>query len=227
MQSQPSKKWKPWHKWTLGILIGFVVLMAIAVNSSDIPSKLATSVAKPKTYDSLIGAIMKCEDYKVKEAVVKEDTLFVAVTNPTSEIKNGSANYFLANYALQDSKDIAVSVIYKYDASKSIAKGTYTKPAGMMIADWKRKEIQERWAKEYISSWDGSCRPLEVYLKERMNDADSYENVDTRYLYKPELNAMWVVNRFRGKNAFGGKVLNEVEAIISLNGTVIEVSKPK
>ncbi|NOJ83436.1 transporter [Myxococcus xanthus] len=67
--------------------------------------------------------------------------------------------------------------------------------------------VEMRGEKPVNSSWDGSVPEVEMYLKKVMNDPDSYEHVSSTVPVPHE--AYWLVkSTFRGKNAFGGKVLN-------------------
>lgn len=80
---------------------------------------------------------------------------------------------------------------------------------------------RKRKIEQQFSAWDGSHRNLETYIKRNMNDADSYEHVETSYW---DLNDHIVVmTKFRGKNAYGAKVLNVIKAKVNLNGEIIEI----
>ncbi|MCA8830570.1 hypothetical protein [Hymenobacter pini] len=81
----------------------------------------------------------------------------------------------------------------------------------------KRKEEIEA----QFSAYDGSHRGVERLIKERMNDPDSYEHVATRYVDKGDHLA--VLTQFRGKNAFGAKVLNTATAKVDLSGNVLSL----
>jgi hypothetical protein len=72
-----------------------------------------------------------------------------------------------------------------------------------------------------FSKWDGSHLALERHIIKSMNDPDSYEHVDTSYIdYK---NHLIVLTKFRGKNAFGGTVVNSISAKVSIDGEIIEI----
>lgn len=90
-------------------------------------------------------------------------------------------------------------------------------------AEEKAKEIADRNKKieSQFSPWDGSHKTLEKLIKQNMNDPDSYEHVKTVYWDKG--NYLIVSTTFRGKNAFGGKVLNTIKANISLDGQILKV----
>jgi len=93
----------------------------------------------------------------------------------------------------------------------------------------KRKEKQrlaterKENIKRQFSSWDGSHRNLERYIKSSMNDPDSYKHVETRYADNGSY--LTVSTTFRGKNAFGGVVKNTIVAKISLDGEVLGIIK--
>lgn len=72
------------------------------------------------------------------------------------------------------------------------------------------------------SAWDGSVSAVERYLKVAMHDPDSYEHVRTT---EPVIEGdYWVVkSMFRGKNMFGGKVVNAQKFYIQ-QGSVVKVT---
>jgi hypothetical protein len=72
-----------------------------------------------------------------------------------------------------------------------------------------------------FSSWNGAHRNLEKVIKQSMNDPDSFEHVETTsWDFGDHLVVKTV---FRGKNAFGGVVINSIKAKVSLEGTVYEI----
>ena len=79
----------------------------------------------------------------------------------------------------------------------------------------------KRTAESQFSAWDGSHSGLERLIKNNMNDPDSYEHVETRFV--DHSTYIYVVTKFRGNNAFGGKVINTVEAKVDFSGNVIEI----
>lgn len=82
-------------------------------------------------------------------------------------------------------------------------------------------ELRKEQVEKQFSAWDGSHRGLTRFIKNSMNDPDSYEHVKTVYLDKGDY--LIVKTTFRGKNAFGGVVVNWIQAKVDLNGNVIEV----
>ncbi|MCP1225736.1 hypothetical protein [Sebaldella sp. S0638] len=77
-------------------------------------------------------------------------------------------------------------------------------------AEAKAKEERMKLIEKQFSSWDGSHKNLTEYIKSNMNDAKSYEHVETRY--KDNGETIYVVTKFRGNNAFGAKVIGACEA---------------
>jgi hypothetical protein len=80
---------------------------------------------------------------------------------------------------------------------------------------------QEEKVQSQFSSWDGSHRGLEKIIKKSMNDPDSYEHDETRF--RDDGDKIFVITKFRGKNAFGGTVSNTVSAYVDYNGNVINI----
>lgn len=80
---------------------------------------------------------------------------------------------------------------------------------------------QKRLLDAGFSAWDGSHRALTQKIKESMNDPGSYEHVKTEIGDLGD--GFMVKTTFRGKNAFGGLVLNSVVAKVDTKGNVIEI----
>lgn len=83
------------------------------------------------------------------------------------------------------------------------------------------EEQRTEMIEKEFSAWDGSHRELTKVIKESMHDPGSYEHVKT--VYGDRGDHLIVTTEFRGKNAFGGVVLNTVTAKVSLEGEVIEI----
>lgn len=84
-----------------------------------------------------------------------------------------------------------------------------------------KAETREEMIKRQFSLWDGSHRGLTRYIKDSMNDPGSYEHVETYYGDKGD--HLVVKTTFRGKNAFGGVVVNMIAARVDFDGNVIEI----
>lgn len=87
--------------------------------------------------------------------------------------------------------------------------------------DGTTKTEQQIKVESQFSSWDGSHRGLTEIIKKSMNDPDSYEHIETKF--KDNTDHIFVITKFRGANAFGGKVVNTVCAKVDFSGNVIEI----
>jgi hypothetical protein len=83
------------------------------------------------------------------------------------------------------------------------------------------KERAERLQRNF-DPWDGSHINLVKYLKENLNDPDSYEHVDTRYWDVSDSDIV-VLMKYRAKNAFGGKILGAIKARTDINGNILKI----
>jgi outer membrane PBP1 activator LpoA protein len=81
--------------------------------------------------------------------------------------------------------------------------------------------LRSKQVENQFSSWDGSHKNLEGHIRSIMNDPDSYEHVKTVYWDRGD--HLIVQTSFRGKNAFGGLVLNSIRAEVSMDGQVVAV----
>ena len=81
------------------------------------------------------------------------------------------------------------------------------------------KKARQGKIEAQFSAYDGSNRGVEKVIKERMNDPDSYEHVKTTFNDKGDY--ITVFTQFRGKNAFGGKVLSTAIAKVDFDGNVL------
>jgi len=74
------------------------------------------------------------------------------------------------------------------------------KEAAKLAADLEKAEHQKKIEAQF-SGWDGSHREFERMIKDAMNDPDSYDHVETRYIDKGSF--IRVFCTFRGKNSLG------------------------
>lgn len=86
------------------------------------------------------------------------------------------------------------------------------------------EEIRAEKIDKSFSSWDGSHYELTRLIKKSMHDPSSYKHVKTRHECDTyTCNSLLVRTSYRGKNLFGGTVLNRVTARVDLEGNLIEV----
>lgn len=85
------------------------------------------------------------------------------------------------------------------------------------------EEKRLKLIKAQFSAWDGSHKLLVKTVKQSMNDPDSFEHVETRYADKKSY--IIIAMQFRGKNAFGAKVLNSIAAKVNIDGSDFMIIK--
>jgi len=73
-----------------------------------------------------------------------------------------------------------------------------------------------------FSEWDGSHIQLTNEIKRNMNNPDSYEHIETKYMIKD--NIILVSTSFRGTNVFGAVVINNAFAEVDMNGKIINIT---
>ena len=93
----------------------------------------------------------------------------------------------------------------------------FSSPSKLLSKEEERKALIGK----SFSDWDGSHIKLEEYIKSNMNDPKSYEHIETKYWDYD--NYLIVQTSFRGKNAFGALVRNQIKAKVDINGEVIEI----
>jgi len=111
---------------------------------------------------------------------------------------------------------------------------TSDQPETTLSAEELEKKAHDEWVDGQFSLWDGSHTELVKLVKDNMNDPKSFEHAETKYLVissqeqidtlgKGEIGDLYVYMKFRGNNAFGGKVINEVEALASYKENTITI----
>ncbi|TWU24870.1 hypothetical protein Pla52o_11650 [Novipirellula galeiformis] len=84
-----------------------------------------------------------------------------------------------------------------------------------------RKGREDRITRQF-NSWNGSHINVVKAVKRQMNDAGSFEHVETRY--RDHGDSLTIFMEFRGKNAYGGKILSNVTAKVDMKGNVLSLS---
>ena len=203
-------------KWVLSIISGFIVLI-IALTIFSVkkygPEIEKQSLEKQKILekkqqlklDSIISQIKTDKDIKViKVDYTTDSTLKIYLSTEKSEI---TAAGFDNLYQIMDLGNISEIEVYKKDMKES-------------SFGYRTQAKVDNFKKEFVSSYNGSCRPVIDYIKEGMNDQSSFEHVRT--FVTPILNGNFEIKTvFRGKNAFGGVVLNTSYAEVSPSGNIV------
>lgn len=83
------------------------------------------------------------------------------------------------------------------------------------------KEIRMEKIQGQFSAYDGRHKNLTNIVKAGINDPRAFEHVKTTYTDKGKYLLVRMV--FRGKNAFGGIVVNTLRAKVNIDGDVLEI----
>lgn len=98
----------------------------------------------------------------------------------------------------------------------------HSKPQIELTAEEQTKRDRADKVSQSFSVWDGSHIALKRLVKAAMNDPDSFEHIDTRYIDHGE--TLFVVMEFRGRNAYRGMIKQTVRANVDVDtGEVIEI----
>lgn len=113
-------------------------------------------------------------------------------------------------------------VVAEEQRKQQIAAVEAAKAKAAAEAEARNKAARRELIEKQFSVWDGSHRNLTKKITDAMNDPDSYQHVETKYVEFSDY--LLVTCSFRGKNKFGGVVKNTVLAKVDLNGNVIEMT---
>lgn len=122
----------------------------------------------------------------------------------------GTNNFFYAAYL--DSAD--VSFVSNKSTDLVLFAGFGRAAAGDYLSV-RQKRIKDQFG------WGGAHMNLRNAVKETMNDPDSFDHVNT--VYNDMGDHLVVKMTFRGANAFGGKVMNNITVKTSLDGDILDV----
>jgi len=83
------------------------------------------------------------------------------------------------------------------------------------------EELRKARIKKGFSSWDGAHIKLTELIKDKMNDPKSFELIEIKIWDSGD--HLVVLEKFRGKNAFGGVMPAWVKAKVDLDGNVLHI----
>ncbi|MFY9151679.1 MAG: hypothetical protein WAO52_06685 [Prolixibacteraceae bacterium] len=201
-------------KIILGILLVLFIIGKCSSNqkNSDLKQEVNNNtiskeelVKRKEMLDNVIVKIKINKDVRIKDiAYLSDSTLKIELGKKQDQI---TAQYFDIEYNLMSLGNISEIEVYSDNKLQS-AFGLHTA----------RKF--DRFKREYVAAWDGSCRPVTKYIKSVMNDPASFDHEQT--FVTPLLNGNYEVKTiFRGKNGFGAVVLNSSFAEVSPSGNVL------
>ncbi|MBC8757217.1 hypothetical protein H2O64_21285 [Kordia sp. YSTF-M3] len=112
-------------------------------------------------------------------------------------------------------------------AEEASKKEAFLESRRKFLEDSRKEEIQKNTRKDNVEKQfnkrDGSHIKLTKFIKENMHDPSSYEHIETKY--KDNKNYIFVTTKYRGKNAFGAKVITTTSINTDIDGNIIKVLK--
>lgn len=205
----------------LSSLICCVLFIVVAMNTPTIET---TQTASGKTEKQSKQATAKKETPKPKISAEEQARLDV-------EKKKAEEKAKVEAQKKKEAEEKAKQEASKKKAEDEKRKQEEAKKKAEEEAKLKvqKKEAEEKakfdeWVKRQFSGWDGSHRELVKLVKENMNDAKSFEHMETKYSVDGR-NGIKVFMKFRGANAFGAKVINTVEAYANYKDNTITITK--
>lgn len=115
----------------------------------------------------------------------------------------------------------------KERAEKERKQEVFIENRNKYLEETREQERQDDYRKDIVekqfSDWDGSHIKLTKLIKENMHDPNSYEHIETKY--KDNIDFIFVTTKYRGKNAFGAKVINSTSVNADIEGNIIKILK--
>lgn len=147
----------------------------------------------------------------------------------TIQVNQGTLSFERSNIRPESRQKLFYEDYLAYNAGVKVRAERDTYRANAL--ERQRKEQQEKAVLEnaqraekiqkLFNAWDGSLYALVKYTKKSMNDAKSFEHVETRFSDNGTNLTVWM--KFRGKNMLGAMVLNTITAKVDYEGDVIAI----
>lgn len=195
----------------LGILIGLLILPP---TFALIAQMTGQSFGKPIKYGVVLLLFAACLGVMSKAREGEEQTKSLQVAKEKAQAEDKKKQEQLAYERLPKATKDSIA------RAKAREEKLVKEQEAQLAATEAKKGRAEKVAAQF-SSYDGSHRGIERYLKEHMNDPDSYEHVSTRYIDKGDFIA--VMTQFRGKNAFNATILKSAVGKVDLEGNVLSL----
>ncbi len=210
--------------WALLFVIGMIVYTGInsfhSVEYNVAKSKYYAEIEAKKIEANKIKAEAKAQAKAKKEAEAKakED----AKAKEIADAKKVAEDKAKADADAKAKADAEVQAKAIADAdAKAVADAKIKAEAD---AKAKAEKDFNDWVNSQFSPWDGSNYNLVDLIKQNMNDPKSFEHIETRQSIEKGKGIILYM-KYRGKNAFGGLIINTVEAYADYNTQVLHVTK--
>nr|ELR5114070.1 hypothetical protein [Providencia stuartii] len=206
-----------------------LIYLAIFLGAAVLGSKLYPSqntTAETTNQDEPQQSQPKEKPFKYAELTLKE------YKNETQKEREKIVNNYLEHKQLPlSNKPLFYSCISQLSYTKA-PELKLNETLGWCYADFSRdpNSLNDRVNLDVFvsnfSKWDGSYRPLEKLIKNNMNDDDSYKHDETTFRLMLDAKPPYAIvsTTFRGKNAYGAMVKNNMKVKVDIaTGDILEV----
>lgn len=83
-----------------------------------------------------------------------------------------------------------------------------------------KEELRIQEIESCFSAWDGSHSNVVKFVLREMNDPNSFEHIETKYVDRDSV--LWITMDFTGKNAYGGRVRHKITSEVDIQCNYIE-----
>jgi len=162
----------------------------------------------------VVGLIGKSlEKEPPRDYITEANQLFEKIQNPTSTEQ--------LNIDIQSAKKLYEDMKLQKDSSNEFILAEMNLEAVVKLKDQTLKNSEQTIRiKKLQDEWNGGFTVINKAIKSQMHDPGSFEHVNTQYKVKE--GKIITYTEYRGKNAYGAKVLGNVAAEIDMDGNILE-----
>jgi hypothetical protein len=189
------------------VIFGIPLIFSLFIDTDKINNDTAKATIDKaqKQLDSIIALIKTDQTIKTTKVEYRKDSVLEIQIPPKDEIV-----YAIAFDNLYKIMDIGIVSEIEVYQNKSLISSFGNKTQLKL----------EQFQNTFVSSFDGSCKPVIAYIKQNMNNPKSFE-LDKTFI-TPLVNGNFNVKTiFRGTNAFGGIVTNSCYSEVAPDGQII------
>lgn len=193
---------------TFGIisLVFFFSMMLLVFIDRDTPNKAIEKFFKTNNF---LGEISKIDKSKDIFIVITDKAKFEVTADKTTVKK------------IDVLAEEEVKVPFLFNEKTNINENDFNILLKETIPYFVKSVKLKKQIDELFSVYDGSHIFLVKEVKNRLNDADSFEHVETKYKYNETDKTVGLLMTFRATNGFGAKMLGTAIATSDLKGNIV------
>ena len=201
----------------LGMILGLFFLFSLFFIYRRLSDETKEGVIFTRKKEAFIICfclwLTSCGSFKIdsflekrkKERTIREYAEKESKITPEEKAKMDAAN-------LEERREQEERAKEKQAKKAQESKNNISQNSDTEVSEEQKLNAIKEEIKKYFSSWDGSNLALTKFIKKNMNDPKSYKHVETSISILADGKNIFVIQSFRGKNAYGGVVLNRCKA---------------